>query len=271
MSSRAQRSAAGCRLELEPPDARLGRQVPELDGRVLAGRDQPGSIGAPGDVENRRGVAGEDGDQSARGGVPDIDRVIKAAGREPGSVGTERDRIDAARGRVKFANLATRGGVPDTYHPIGSPGGDQRSIGMKCHTANLVTGPREHDVRCAAVAGQVPDAGGPVLAGRGEPGPIGTERDAEDSARVAAQDLARRRPAPGRCRARADIPDPDRSILAGRRELAAVAAKGDAGGPAFMTDGRREAACPRVMSQTFTWPSEPAVAMRIPARSRATP
>ena len=44
-------------LELEPTHARLGSQVPELDGRVLAGRDQLGSVGAEGDLEQpaRRG------------------------------------------------------------------------------------------------------------------------------------------------------------------------------------------------------------------------
>ena len=84
--------------------------------------------------------------------------------------------------------------------------------------------------------GQVPDADGPVFAGRGELGPIGTERDAKDAARVAAQDLGGRVVLRFCCRGRG-LTSQIRTVPSCPAEasLVAVRAKGDAGGPAFMT------------------------------------
>ena len=105
---------------------------------------------------------------------------------------------------------------------------------------------------------QVPDADGSVLAGRGELGPVRTERDTKDPAGVSAKDLQGGvTPRAGAC---SGLTSQIRIVPSCPAE-ASLVPSGLKATSAAQPSWPRKACCnlPRVRSQTLIWPSMPAV------------
>ena len=168
----------------------------QVRGRGVAARSQPELLPA-GEIEDAHDPVHE-GDADA---VPArIDRELAGSGGE------------AAEG-------ATRPGreVPDPDRPIQAGGDELAAAAREPHAEDLRLMTREHAPLGAP--GEVPHAGGRVVARRGEEGAVGAEGDARHDLVVTAQD----RPQGARGR----VPQADGLVPGAGGERAAVRAEGE--------------------------------------------
>src|SRR5262249_10879236 len=110
------RERPGCRVttirsEIEAAAFRSGRRAPELDGPVIAGRGQPGPIGAERQAVHPTGVTPEDADFQAGRRVPEPHRPVQGGRGDPGPVGAEGYALDLAPAHP-HALLPAPGPVP---------------------------------------------------------------------------------------------------------------------------------------------------------------
>jgi hypothetical protein len=68
------------------------RDVPKLEGRVVAAGQRIAAVGRERDRYNVFGMAGKGADLLSRRSVPELERLVEAAGQRSTAVGRERDR-----------------------------------------------------------------------------------------------------------------------------------------------------------------------------------
>ena len=161
------------------------RDVPELDGAVVARSDEPIAIAAELAAPHDPGVARERGRERAGLDVPDLDDAVRAADHDLMILAR---RIDVAADDLcavidRPEALASRE-IPDEEHAIGRRGDDPIGANHRRAHADLVRRDRLDRVDELAVA-RVPQPERPIEARRQDPPVVRREHRVRDLVGVA--------------------------------------------------------------------------------------
>ena len=77
------------RQEIQSPERCVTRRVPDFEGVVVGGGEDPGAVGAEGAAFDPMGMSVEGAEESSAVGVPDFEGVVVGGGEDAGAVGAE--------------------------------------------------------------------------------------------------------------------------------------------------------------------------------------
>src|SRR5262249_29432766 len=121
-----------------------------------------------------------------RQGIPNAHRLVARARHQPGTVRTPGQRVDIGRVAVQLRHFLERRQSTEANSGIGTAGRQARAVGAEGHAIDLA--PVWENGQLLARL-KVPDAGGAVIAARGEPAPVAAEADRVDLGGVAGENL----------------------------------------------------------------------------------
>src|SRR5262249_49327019 len=146
------------RRSIDPKQARpwLRRGVPELDGRILAGRGQHAAVWAERDVQDRVAVPGVD-DPGPPWTVPDGDRAVQSPDRQLPPLRADGQGGDPGVHGQGIRSLEAGGEVPGPDPAIGTPGCDLPAFGMERDADHLMLVATQDPDGSRLGPGQFPD------------------------------------------------------------------------------------------------------------------